>query len=237
MPPRLTKRLRRSEIPVDHGLQAEDKHKKFTVWARERGVEINGVAPHIMHGRGIGLVTTRRVKEGERILFVPENAMFKPDFAAMQRLEIQHASPQAKLAMSVILAFRPGAPIATWQDTWPVVSEFEASMPAFWDPLIARHLPPSAQTALQRQLADYEKDWRLCEEHIAALKISEEQFRYFWMIVNSRSFHWAPPRPRSGFMVLCPFIDYINHTATGDSCDVLQRSDGYEVVAQRKYGR
>jgi hypothetical protein len=38
-------------------------------------------------------------------------------------------------------------------------------------------------------------------------------------------------------MVLCPFVDYMNHAPNGHGCEVKQSGRGYEVVAERDYGK
>ena len=57
------------------------------------------------------------------------------------------------------------------------------------------------------------------------------------MIVNSRSFSWKPPHLKVGEMVMCPFIDLMNHGSTGSGCKVTQNAKGYEVHADRDYGK
>jgi len=214
-----------------------DKHERFTQWAKDRGVEINGVQAAQIPGRGLGLLTTRALKEGHRILFVPEKAMFKPDFAMLKREQLDHASPQAQLALSSMLAFKQseGNILPTWSQTWPTQADFEQSLPMCWPQEMQKQLPPSVQQPLDRQLADYSKDWVTSQAICDKYGFSENEFLYHWMIVNSRSFHWKPPRGKAGMMVMCPFIDYLNHGPAGTTCRVTQYSTGYEVVADRDY--
>jgi len=216
-----------------------DKHAKFTQWAKDRGVEINGVQAAQIPGRGLGLLTTRPLKEGQRILFVPEKAMFKPDFAMLKREQLGQASPQAQLAVSSMLAFRPSGDktLPTWSVTWPTQGDFGQGMPMRWSQAMQDRLPPSVQQPLDRQLADYAKDWITSRATCDKYGFLESDFRYHWMIVNSRSFHWKPPRGQAGMMVMCPFIDYLNHGPTGTTCRVTQYPTGYEVVADRDYGK
>ena len=215
-----------------------DKHDLFTAWSRDCGVECNGVRPAKLPGRGIGLVTTKRLKEGERLLFIPEKAMFKPDSSTLKQEDLDRASPQAQLAVSAMLEFNnAGSPSRLWETVWPTWKDFEESMPMCWPTALQRELPSSVHQPLERQLADYRKDWNASRELCGKSGRSEEDFRYYWMIVNSRSFHWKPPRGKGGLMVMCPFIDYINHGPTGSSCRVTQNAKGYEVTADRKYGK
>lgn len=218
--------------------QQLDKHARFTGWAQERGVEIDGVHPKQFAGRGLGLATTKPLKEGDRILFVPEKAMFKPDVAALEREQLGQASPQAQLAVSAMLNFRSeSSPLGVWLDTWPTFDDFLQSMPMCWSSNIQHQLPPPVNQPLERQRADYEKDWAATQTLCDKYNLSQDEFLYYWMIVNSRSFHWKPPRGKPGSMVMCPFIDYINHGPTGTTCRVRQTAKGYEVTADRDYGK
>ncbi|WPH01815.1 Hypothetical protein R9X50_00466900 [Acrodontium crateriforme] len=214
----------------------EDKHVLFTTWAQERGVRINGVVAAKLPGRGLGLMTTQKIKKDEQILFVPEKAMFKPSQSTLKKNNLSRISAQAQLAISALLAFEPTtSPLRLWQQTWPTVTDFTQCMPLYWRPEFQALVPPPVNLPFDRQRADFEKDWVSVETFCKAEGWSREQFLYYWMIVNSRSFHWKPPKGSAGSMVMCPFIDYMNHGPTDTTCNVFQRSDGYEVLANRDY--
>ncbi|TKA74253.1 hypothetical protein B0A55_05689 [Friedmanniomyces simplex] len=234
MPPRAVKRKKLSEpeSPANDAAATTygDKHAAFTAWSKERGVEIRNAKPAQLPGRGLGLVTTAKIKPGARILFVPEKAMFKPDKS------VPNASPQAQLAISAMKACKAtDSGMSTWAATWPTDSDFEHSMPMRWPAYLRDLLPPAVEQPLRRQEEDYAKDVEAVRDLLAAGGYSEDDFRYYWSIVNSRSFHWKPPKGKAGSMVMCPFIDYINHAPSGTTCDVFQRANGYEVVADRNY--
>jgi hypothetical protein len=237
--PRPPKRARLSESITEMEIPSQDdKHTLFATWAKERGVEIDSVAPKQLPGRGLGLMTTAAIEAGTRILFVPEKAMFKPDAAFVKRSGLERASPQAKLSVSIMAKFTPSdSPLATWEATWPTKADFDASMPLSWPEELRPHLPPPVTAPFERQKADYARDWEtaksLCEER----EWDEATFKYYWCIVNSRSFHWKPSAGRAGSMVLCPFVDYMNHGPTGSGVTVMQTSKGYEVIAERDYGK
>ncbi|KAK1049842.1 hypothetical protein LTR33_014745 [Friedmanniomyces endolithicus] len=233
MPPRLAKRTKLSEpeAPANAVVAPnEDKHAAFTAWSKERGVESRDVKPAKLPGRGLGLVTTAKIKAGARIIFVPEKAMFKPyNF-------LTNASPQAQLAVSLLVDCKAAQPtIAPWAATWPTDSDFEHSMPLRWPDALRCLVPPPVEQPLQRQEEDLTKDLDAVYDFLAASELSDDDFRYYWFIVNSRSFHWKPPRGKAGSMVMCPFIDYINHAPSGTACNVFERANGYEVVADRDY--
>ena len=231
-----SKRKRLSEGKPENA-HDEDKHRIFTNWAKERGVQINGVKPARIPGRGLGLVATRNLRDGDQLLFIPEKAMFQPDPVALKREGLAQTSPQAQLAVSVLLAFNgPHRGLKVWEDTWPSRTDFEGSMPMCWPNPVRQYLPPPVHQPLERQLSDYDKDWNAASNLCRKNGFSEDDFKYYWMIVNSRSFHWKPRASIGGVMVMCPFIDYINHGPTGSSCRVSQTAKGYEVTADRNYG-
>lgn len=215
----------------------EDKHQQFTRWSRDRGVHISGIKAERMEGRGVGLVTTKTLRKGDLILFIPEKAMFKPDPTLLKREKLSTASPQAQLTLSAMAAFRDSdSSFKLWEEVWPTMNDFQESMPMCWTDSLQQLLPPSVHQPLERQLADYQKDWNAAKSFCTQRSFSEGEFKYFWMIINSRSFHFKPPRGKAGSMVMCPFIDYMNHGPTGVGVDVAQTAKGYEVKANRAYG-
>ena len=235
MPPSSSKRKRASEADLQ---QIPDKHSIFTHWAQDRGVEINGVKAAHIPGRGIGLQTTGRVKKGERLIFIPEKAMFKPDPSLPKQNGLKNISPQAHLAVSAVLNFHGNSgELEIWSGVLPSLSQFNESMPMLWPKSLLQHLPPPVHQPLERQFADYKRDWETVQAFVTKMAFGELDFKYWWLIVNSRSFHWKPPHGRGGVMVMCPFIDYMNHGPTGSTCNVTMIDDGYEVVADRNYGK
>ena len=48
----------------------DPKHEVFTVWAKEQGVVIDGVAPAKLTGKGFGIVATRRLKVCEPPMYM-----------------------------------------------------------------------------------------------------------------------------------------------------------------------
>jgi hypothetical protein len=214
----------------------DERHVSFTAWAKARGVIINEVTASKLPGRGLGLVTTAPVKKGEQLLFVPEKAMFKLSAKLLTHDRLKYASPQAHLAISIMVACHDqNSPLRVWQDTWPTDEDFKHSMPLRWAESLRDLLPPSVEQPLARQQEDFDKDMAAVQAYLLEHDLKRDNFRYYWSIVNSRSFHWKPPKGRSGSMVLCPFIDYMNHGPSDTTCNVFQRPTGYEVVADRQY--
>ncbi|KAF2214279.1 hypothetical protein CERZMDRAFT_95556 [Cercospora zeae-maydis SCOH1-5] len=234
---RRTSSTPQAQPPPSPALPEDNKHTLFTSWAESRGVQINSVAPTHIPGRGVGLLTTTSIKKDSQIIFVPEKAMFKPLSASIKPTSSQQTvnlSPHAQLAISIMSACQdPSSTYHVWQSTWPTRADFESSMPLFWSSGLASHLPPSVQQPLERMRVDYERDLKsMLNLH---LDWKEREFKYYWAIVNSRSFHFKPPGAKPGFMVLCPFIDYMNHGPSGTGVIVRQTPKGYGVIADRDY--
>lgn len=210
-----------------------EKHSEFIQWAMSRGVEIDRVTPAMLLGRGMGLQITKSVKKGSRLVFVPAKAMFKPNEQVLDDKSLNELSPQARLTVSA-LARREV--LETWTMTWPTKEDIEQCMPLCWDPSLQGLLPQAAKQVLHRQQADFAADWAASQDWCKHNNHSHEDFRYFWLIVNSRSFHWKPGVTKGGGeYAMCPFLDYMNHGPTGSGCDVIQTSEGYEVYAERDY--
>lgn len=236
MPSRGPKRRRTEDTTTDSS--GQDQHQLFTDWAKTRGVEIFGVERSSIAGRGMGLMTTRHIKKNDRLLFIPEKAMFKPNDALLQREGLKSASPQAHLAYSALSAFNsPTEEWKVWGDVLPKKEDFEASLPMCWSEDLRKLLPAPVLQPLARQLSDYERDWEAVGATCEKNAFTQDDFKYWWMIVTSRSFHWKPSKNslKAGAMVMCPFIDYINHGPTGSGCEVTQNTQGYKVVADRDY--
>lgn len=218
--------------------EGSDKYEVFTKWAEERGVEINGVEARRLPGRGFGLVTTKAIPADERILLVPKKAMCAPDTNLIKSQRgLNKASPHAQLAISVMSFCKvEQSSFAVWEATWPTNQDFVDTLPLCWTKEEQDLLPPSVTLPLERQRRDWEKDWEAVAAYCQARGWSEQDYRYYWMIVDSRSFHFNPPHAKTGSMVLCPFIDLINHGPSTKTCQVFQSPEGYQVVADRDYG-
>lgn len=225
-----------------------DKHTIFTQWAKDRGVQIGSVQPAQIPGRGVGLITTASIKKDEKLIFVPEKAMFKPakTFSSGSTHASEKASPHIQLAASIMTECEKdsGSPYNTWKATWPNLRDFESSMPLFWNKNLIDLLPPSVKQPLERQLEDWRRDEKFFRttktlstaDPQSPLARKKKTLQYYWAIVNSRSFHFKPPGTKPGFMVLCPFLDYMNHGPSGTGVNVRQTAKGYEVTADRDYG-
>lgn len=118
----------------------------------------------------------------------------------------------------------------------PTMSDFQESMPFLWPLALQDLLPPMAKSLLENQQRKYKFDLNLASE--AFPKLSEDDYLYNWLIVNTRTFYWVSPgkkKPpvRDDCMALAPFADYFNHADEG--CIVNFGSDGITIIADRTY--
>jgi hypothetical protein len=56
----LTQNLGR--VMASHDLPLDPKHAEFRTWAEKQGVQIDGVAPAKIPGKGIGMVATKKLE-------------------------------------------------------------------------------------------------------------------------------------------------------------------------------
>ena len=106
---------------------------------------------------------------------------------------------------------------------------------------------------LYRQEEKLKADWQMVSKVFPGRTLPE--YTYYWLIVNTRSFYFEvsgeAARNHDDRMVLCPFIDYFNHSDHGVSfshccmfkktgtelqCDVDFSEKGYTVTSDRTYG-
>lgn len=139
-----------------------------------------------------------------------------------------------KLALSQCLDKTPST--NPWRAVLPTMLDFYETMPFLWDHSLQDLLPPASKKLLMNQQRKYGFDWAIASEAFPAL--NEEEYRYNWLIVNTRTFYWVAPgakRPsvRDDCMALAPFADYFNHADTG--CKVNFGEEGITVTADRVY--
>ena len=141
--------------------------------------------------------------------------------------------------------------LEVWKATWPSKAEYAAVMPVTLPPSLRRKLqwtlhgvkrefhllPPSLAglslpvmgdgqcpedhpPLLLKQEAKLQQDWAAVREALPDAVL--EEYRYFWLLVNTRSFYYdlplrLEPQTHDDRMILCPFLDYFNHADHGVS--------------------
>ncbi|RDW63823.1 SET protein [Coleophoma crateriformis] len=208
-------------------------HQRFTEWAMSQGVEINGIAAHRFPGKGLGIIAERRHKAGDTLLTVPEGAL-----RSVRTVPKGISTRIGSITVHGLLAADLTADVsphrAAWRAVLPNKKDFEESVPLMWDEQLQQCLPLPAKKLLNHQKSKLKADWQAVSA--AYPDFSKDDYLYNWLIVNTRTFYYVPPRskknlPRDDCMALNPFADYFNHADEG--CEVLCSSAGYEVVTDK----
>lgn len=106
-------------------------------------------------------------------------------------------------------------------------------------------LPSSIRNPLERLEKDLAKDkaaFRSILDSRTGSDSDEDElaaFEYHWTLTNTRSFFWKPAGTSKGCMVMCPVLDFVNHTshASGLACEVASTAEGYTLKANRDYSQ
>lgn len=93
---------------------------------------------------------------------------------------------------------------------------------------------------LCKQDKKLKKDWAIVSKTLpkSAFEKYVEYVRA-WLIVSTRCLYYELPRAkvqpaREDRIVLCPFVDYFNHSDQG--CDVSFNATGFTVTSDKSYG-
>jgi hypothetical protein len=217
-----------------------DKLEYFTQWSQSRGIQISGVAPALLPGRGLGLVAIEDLKQGQRIVLVPNKAMLRPVMSASGTSKPdmhKEISRQAQLAMTLMAECRKvDSPLRLWEATWPSRVDLAACMPIQWEPSLQRLLPPATQDLLKDQIEEYGRDLNAAAQ-LCGQGFDNPEFLYYWCIVSTRGFHFKPVGNSPAYTIMCPFLDFANHGPSGSGIKVEQTRNGYEAVLDRDYGK
>ncbi|KAF1991184.1 SET domain-containing protein [Aulographum hederae CBS 113979] len=220
------------------------EHEAFTAWSEEHGVEINGIAPAKLPGRGLGMVAQRPIKKGEILVSVPAKLLVTTASPLVRKYKLpSHCAPHGQLAAALTLShdeLDEGQKI--WRATWPTRDDFQTT-PLLWSAELQALLPEHAKQLLQKQKEKYRKDMGNLDNVIPQPK--REVFLYYWLLVNSRCFYWVIPSPKrrrgprppklapDDCMALCPFADYFNHADHG--CDFATNARKGWITCDRDY--
>ncbi|GAB1312263.1 Ribosomal N-lysine methyltransferase-like protein [Madurella fahalii] len=215
-------------------------------WAGEKGIELHGVEPRAIPGKGVGVVATKPLKANERLLHVPTSALRTLDTV---RPKIKKNLPpgtkvQAILAADLALE-KPTSKYAPWTAVIPSRESVTSSLPLAWDPLLHPYLPKPARGLLQKQQTKFARDWAAVEQHLLPTlapshspPLTQQTFLYAWLLVNTRTFYHETSRTARQLaaddrMVLQPVADLFNHADAG--CEVAFAPAGFAITADRAY--
>jgi hypothetical protein len=227
--------------------------KSLLEWAEAGGVEMNGIAPKPLPGRGIGFVATRRIevssarvfvfriysdtvqKIGEPILVVPSGLLRtisntrKPILRKLKGTTV-HGILAASLCLEKDPDFEP------WRAVMPTKEEITRSMPFYWPKDLQELLPDAAKTVLKQQQTKTAKDWKRVTATYPG--IDESDFLYNWHLVNSRTFYHVTPKTeklhKDDHMVLQPVADLFNHDPNR-GCSVAFDANDYTITTKHAH--
>ncbi|KIW14770.1 hypothetical protein PV08_07555 [Exophiala spinifera] len=212
-------------------------HENLTEWALSRGYKLNGIKAHAFAGRGLGVLAERNIEPGEVLMTIPMSAVRTAETLPKKIIESLHSCSNNGL-LAVELAQDESSEYAIWRQSLPSMEDFQ-TLPVTWEEGVAKFLPSKARGVLSKQAAKIQKDWdAVSAGHI---NISFEEFRYFWLLINTRTFYHTPPKMKlppvnsDECLAVVPYGDYFNHADIG--CKVSYSASSYEITADRRYDR
>ncbi|PLB52374.1 SET domain-containing protein [Aspergillus steynii IBT 23096] len=202
-----------------------EDHELFTEWAIAQGIVVNGVNPARFPGRGLGMIATRAIEEGEAIVTVPLRTMFTPNSIPSS---FSSKFPDGTPVHALYAAFfTNGDPenlkhYEPWRKTWPSLKDFEDGMPILWPSYLRgsktsvdssseqTFLPPSISgswSSIQKGKSEFHYE----TTHQNLLSQQESRLRDAWDAVvavfpktdwETFSYHWLIVNTRSFFFLM-----------------------------------
>ncbi|KAK4124932.1 SET domain-containing protein [Parathielavia appendiculata] len=208
-------------------------------WAEDRGIELHGVAPRSIPGRGMGMVATKPLKANERILLVPTSALRSLDTVRTQVKTKLAKDTKAHAILAADLTMdKPTSKYSPWNAVVPSRESISSSLPLAWDARLHRYLPKPALALLRAQESKFARDWAAIQQSsLFSPSITRQDFLYTWLLVNTRTFyhenHRTAKLPKDDRMVLQPVADLFNHADAG--CEVAFTPASFTITADRAY--
>ncbi|KAI0468573.1 putative SET domain-containing protein [Xylaria cf. heliscus] len=206
------------------------------LWAKSKGVRMDGIIPTNIPARGIGIVATRKIRTDEEIMHVPEEAIYSlHSIPTSISSQLSSDIPLHGL-LAADLALRISSTDLPWLNVLPTQANFTASVPLMWPEELHAFLPRSAYHILKRQQVKFQHE---CDSVAKAFPdLDRSKYKYFWLIINSRTFLYETPDTAKyrweDKLCLLPAADLFNHSR--DGCTVTWgEDDGYTITANRTY--
>ncbi|ODA80839.1 hypothetical protein RJ55_03799 [Drechmeria coniospora] len=202
--------------------------------AYDEGINLVGVKPAVLPGRGIGLVATRVLDKGDEIMTIPLRSVRSLDTTPeeISRSLSQDMTIHGRLASE--LALHPQS-VAEWLSVVPRWKDFEECMPILWPESLQKLLPPEAMSVLAKQKKNFDIDWNMFRAVFT--KVQRRDYLYAWLLVNTRTFYFETASmlafPWHDRLALLPVADLFNHADAG--CSVSFSPEGYTITADGPY--
>ncbi|KAJ2990390.1 hypothetical protein NUW58_g2977 [Xylaria curta] len=207
----------------DNGIQ------NFLLWAKSRGVRMNGIKPTHIDARGIGIT-------GQKIMEIPEKAIYSLRSIPTSISSRLPSDIPLHGLLAADLALRSPLTDSPWMKLLPTQSNFTASIPLMWPEELQEFLPRVAYSILKRQKNKFQRE---CDSVTKAFpSLDQSKYKYFWFIVNTRTFLYETSDMENysweDKLCLLPGADLFNHS--DDGCTVTWwDNDGYTITANRTY--
>ncbi|KAK7954276.1 hypothetical protein PG996_015160 [Apiospora saccharicola] len=213
-----------------------DEIEAFIHLAERQGVQLYGIEPARIPGRGVGVIATRSLKTGEAILNIPMQAVRSLHSISETVSSQLPAGLSFHGVLAADLALDKSACFASWKKLLPTRADFAASMPFTWPEELQKLLPRGASDIVHGQHAKFKSQWGVVAEAFPSL--ARDEYMYFWLLVNTRTFYLETPEmkafPWDDRLALLPIADLFNHADQG--CHVTYSAEeGYTITASRRY--
>lgn len=134
------------------------------------------------------------------------------------------------------LALDKTATFKVWNVVVSSKADLEDSCPLAWVADLQTYLPSPSAERLRKQQSKFARDWE--EVRLAFPALKEEDYRYAWMLVNTRTFYYSTPKTeklyqRDDRMAMQPVADLFNHADAG--CAVAFDPESFTIRANRTY--
>ncbi|KAK3500743.1 hypothetical protein B0T13DRAFT_527126 [Neurospora crassa] len=223
-----------------------EAYEELLTWAKDKDINLNGVEPRRIPGRGMGIVATKPLEEDETILTVPSTTLrtYETVHPSISRALPKDISIHGLLAADLAFDPSPSVKYRQWNAVCPSREDIWDYLPLTWDRQLREFLPRKALELLLKQEAKFEKDWSMVqqskllspgpdqkenksleEKECGTLNksITRDDYLYAWLLVNTRTFYHETPKTKKfnkdDRMVLQPVADLFNHTSYDPSAE------------------
>ncbi|KAH7308710.1 putative SET domain-containing protein [Stachybotrys elegans] len=204
------------------------------LWAQNEGVELQGIRVTRIPGRGMGVVATRDIEEGTVVMTIPIHIIRSLHTLPQSISEMLPPDMSIQGLLAAQLALRDEG-VNHLLGVMPDMEGMEEALPFMWPGELQDMLPSEAKTILAQKQTSFNSDWSMF--HSSFPDTSQQQYRYAWFLVNSRTFYYETPEtmlyPWHDRLALLPVADMFNHADVG--CSVSYSTDGYNITADRAY--